>query len=86
MESEYTSAALKTCLALEAWWKLSPANYDILCSFARTYIYCVPACMLPMQAFDSTTEKGENVGCIPSTQYKQHICWGLAGISSSSYI
>ena len=44
VESEYTSAALKTALALEEWWKESPANREKLFSFAHVLVVCLRAC------------------------------------------
>lgn len=44
VESEYTSAALKTALALEEWWKESPANREKLFSFAHILVVRLRAC------------------------------------------
>ena len=44
VESDYTSAALKTSLALQEWQKQSSANYMKLSSFAHILIVRLRAC------------------------------------------
>ena len=44
VESEYTSAAIKTALALETWWKQSTANFKRLSLFAHILIVRLNAC------------------------------------------
>lgn len=44
VESEYTSAALKTSVALQEWWKQSEANHMKLSSFAHILIVRLRAC------------------------------------------
>ena len=53
VETEYTSAALKTALALEEWWKGSHSNREILTSFAHVLRVrldaCFPCCRSTLQ-------------------------------------
>ena len=53
VETEYTSAALKTALALEEWWKGSHSNREILTSFAHVLRVrldaCFPCCWSTLQ-------------------------------------
>ena len=64
VESEYTSAALKTSVALQEWWKQSEANHMKLSSFAHILIVRFEG-MLSMQAQKSAAQVRENMGCLP---------------------
>ena len=66
VETEYTSAALKTALALEEWWKGSQSNREILTSFAHVLRVRLDLFLLPV---DSPTQEGENVGSLPPFSY-----------------
>ena len=44
VESEYTSAALKTAQALEDWWKKSPSNLELMQEFSRILYVRLNAC------------------------------------------
>ena len=44
VESEYTSAAVKTAQALEDWWKKSPSNLEVLKEFSHILYVRLDAC------------------------------------------
>ena len=44
VESEYTSAAVKTAQALEDWWKKSPSNVEVLNEFSHILYVRLNAC------------------------------------------
>ena len=44
VESEYTSVALKTALAMQEWWKQSPSNLEQLTRFAHILFVRLNAC------------------------------------------
>ena len=44
VESEYTSVALETALAMQEWWKQSPSNLELLTKFAHILHVRLNAC------------------------------------------
>ena len=64
VESENTSVALKTALAMQEWWKQSPSNLELFTKFSHTL--CEVKHLLCLLKVYSTVQEREDVGSIPS--------------------
>ena len=61
VESNYTSTALKTSLALEEWWKRSKSNYQRLSSFSLVLSVRLGACFASKWSGHSAADERKNL-------------------------